>query len=301
MPRQDSDADIGVKETQSPLVGGQGVVLVIDDDKMNTQLLGDVCAVAGWRVLVAEDGQQGMTLARKHHPDVILLDLMMPRLDGFGVLAELRRTEALADVAVVVVSAIGEQDSVDRAHALGAVGYLHKPFGLEDLRSALKSAVDEKGEVSSSSVEWPGSQRDELLRMLVRLGERPISRKTTVGLLTVGLSRRGANEVTAEETVWLKDEVLSLVRRPQWLYHLGAGLVAVAIAGTTSTYVIRLAYQVHRSLKQGLMSYRGAPDVYVGCLVRHGLRSGDAEDVLDKALSALDDARTSKTDVFVTT
>ncbi|MCD6497837.1 MAG: response regulator [Deltaproteobacteria bacterium] len=282
-------------------MGDQGTVLVIDDDRMNTQLLGDVCAVSGWRVLVAEDGQQGMTLARKHHPDVILLDLMMPRLDGFGVLAELRQSAGLADVAVVIVSAIGEQDSVDRAHALGAVGYLHKPFGLEDLRSALKSAVSKKNELTPEAGGWPGSQRDEVLRMLMRQGERAASRNTTVGLLTVGLSRRGGEGVTEEESTWLNDEVLSLVRRPQWLYRIGAGLVAVVIAGVTSTYVIRLSYQIHRSLKQGLMSYRGAPNVHVGCLVRHGLRSADAEEVLEKALAALEEARSTDTDVFVTT
>jgi DNA-binding response OmpR family regulator len=125
----------------APGRGAAKDILVIDDDSMNTQLFGDICDSMGWRALSAGDGEEGVRKAEDFRPDLIILDLMMPRLDGFGVLAELRSDPALDWIPVIVVSALSAEESEARALELGAIEYVRKPFSVEHLRNRMASAL----------------------------------------------------------------------------------------------------------------------------------------------------------------
>jgi len=108
-------------------------VLVIDDEPDVRWLLRVSLERAGHEVLVAEDGLRGVAIAMKQHPEAIVLDLMMPVMDGYGVLAELAKDPRTADVPVLVLSARAIPEEAGKATQAGARRFLEKPFDPDDL------------------------------------------------------------------------------------------------------------------------------------------------------------------------
>jgi CheY-like chemotaxis protein len=109
-------------------------VLVIDDDATARELIADQLKSEGFSVVTASGGLEGLKLAKQVKPTVITLDVQMPDLDGWSVLAALREDSELADVPIIMVSILDEQR---RGAALGAAGYLTKPIDRERLRRLL--------------------------------------------------------------------------------------------------------------------------------------------------------------------
>lgn len=103
-------------------------VLVIDDEPDVRWLIRMSLERAGHEVLAAEDGLRGIAVAQKQRPAIIVLDLMMPVMDGYAVLAELAKDTRTASVPVVVLSARAIPDEADRATSAGARRFLEKPF-----------------------------------------------------------------------------------------------------------------------------------------------------------------------------
>jgi CheY-like chemotaxis protein len=108
-------------------------VLVIDDEPDVRWLIRMSLERAGHEVIDAEDGLRGIAVAMKQRPDIIVLDLMMPVMDGYGVLAELAKDPRTASVPVVVLSAKAIPDEADRASAAGARRFMEKPFDPDEL------------------------------------------------------------------------------------------------------------------------------------------------------------------------
>lgn len=114
------------------------VILVVEDDRNIVDLVRSNLMVRGFGVLVSTTGRDVVDVARARHPDIVLLDLMLPDLDGFDLCRELR---AESSVGIIVVSARrGEQDKV-RALNLGADDYLTKPFGVEELLARITALL----------------------------------------------------------------------------------------------------------------------------------------------------------------
>ena len=149
-----------------------GRVLVIDDEVEIRRALRTGLTDHGFEVEVAANGEDGLTAAAAHRPDIVLLDLGLPDLDGFTVLTRLReRTRA----AVIVLSVMaGERDKV-RALDLGADDYLVKPFGLEELLARIRAVVRRQAAVSSgAAVVRAGDLAIDLERRLVTVGGREV-------------------------------------------------------------------------------------------------------------------------------
>ena len=108
-------------------------VLVIDDEQGIAQVIRLVLEAYGYDVLLASDGSRGFATAQKQAPDVIILDLMMPLMDGFAVLEALRDDERTAEVPVMVVSAVRRASVEEKVMGLGAKEFLQKPFDVDDL------------------------------------------------------------------------------------------------------------------------------------------------------------------------
>jgi CheY-like chemotaxis protein len=108
-------------------------VLVIDDEPDVRWLLRVHLERAGHEVLVAEDGLRGIAVAQKQRPEIIVLDLMMPVMDGYAVLAELAKDPRTVDVPVVVLSAKAIPEEAGRAIGAGALKFLEKPFDPDEL------------------------------------------------------------------------------------------------------------------------------------------------------------------------
>src|SRR6185295_13468358 len=112
-----------------------GCVLVIDDDAIARELIADHLKAEGFSVVTAAGGVEGLKLAKELRPTAITLDVMMPDLDGWSVLAALRQNPELADIPVIMVTIVDEHR---RGIALGAAGYLTKPIDRERLHQLVR-------------------------------------------------------------------------------------------------------------------------------------------------------------------
>jgi diguanylate cyclase (GGDEF)-like protein len=116
-------------------------VLIVDDDDHTRTLLKDLCESTGYRVSTAEDGQEGLDRIADGRPDLVLLDLMMPRRDGFSVLRTVRENNAWADLPIILLTAMGDMDGKIKGMELGADDYVTKPFKLVELQTRMNSAL----------------------------------------------------------------------------------------------------------------------------------------------------------------
>ncbi|MGA9377431.1 MAG: response regulator transcription factor [Phormidium sp.] len=116
-------------------------ILVIDDDSAISELVAVNLEMAGYDVSQAEDGIKGQALALQIQPDLILLDLMLPKVDGFTVCQRLRRDERTKDIPVLMLTALGQtQDKVEGFNA-GADDYLTKPFEVEEMLARVRALL----------------------------------------------------------------------------------------------------------------------------------------------------------------
>ncbi len=116
-------------------------ILVIDDEYAVRRLMKLLLERRGYQVLTAADGTEGLILAKVEQPDVILLDLMMPKMDGHEVLQQLKRDPDTKDAHVIVVTAkSGDRDRV-AAFRLGVLDYIDKPYRTADLLQKIKIAI----------------------------------------------------------------------------------------------------------------------------------------------------------------
>jgi DNA-binding response OmpR family regulator len=109
------------------------LILCADDDRDILALLALRLERAGYRVAQAVDGEQALSLARELGPDVLVLDVMMPRMSGTDVLAALRADAATAGVRVILLSARAQESDIERGLEAGADAYLAKPFQASEL------------------------------------------------------------------------------------------------------------------------------------------------------------------------
>jgi DNA-binding response OmpR family regulator len=119
-------------------------VLVADDNPDILFLLRTNLDAAGFQTLTATDGEMALRIIEDEHPDVLLLDLMMPVLDGWGVLERLE--EEGSEMPVIVVSASDSAANIQRATELGATGYVTKPFNLRGLTDMIRGVLGEPTE-----------------------------------------------------------------------------------------------------------------------------------------------------------
>jgi serine phosphatase RsbU (regulator of sigma subunit) len=121
-----------------------GHILVVDDNRLNRLQLSRGLEKQGHRVAVAEDGRQALEMVQAGSFDLMLLDIVMPEMDGFQVLAHLKADERLRDIPVIVISALEDMDSVVRCIELGAEDYLPKPFDAVLLRARIGACLEKK-------------------------------------------------------------------------------------------------------------------------------------------------------------
>jgi two-component system response regulator AdeR len=121
---------------------GQKSILVIDDQKEILGLVSRTLELEGFDVAVATDGKTGLDLMAEHRPDLVILDIMMPGLNGFEVLDLIRQR---SDVPVIMLSAIGEMPTMCDALQLGADDYVKKPFGTREFVARIQAKLRRVG------------------------------------------------------------------------------------------------------------------------------------------------------------
>lgn len=101
-------------------------VLLVEDDAFLANIYKTKFEMEGFKVHVSENGEIGLKDAKKKHPDIILLDVLLPKMDGFTVLEHLKEDDELKDTPVILLTNLGQKDDVEKGLALGAADYLIK-------------------------------------------------------------------------------------------------------------------------------------------------------------------------------
>ena len=120
------------------------LILIVDDQPANIQTVGAQLSGAGFDVMPALSGEQAMQRISARRPDLILLDLLMPGMDGFQVLAQLRKDPNTAPLPVIVLTAAHDRELLVKAFNAGAVDYLTKPFVVEELLARVRTHLELK-------------------------------------------------------------------------------------------------------------------------------------------------------------
>ena len=132
-------------QDSAAVTGGEsGSILVVDDNEINRDLLSRYLERQGHTVRVADNGRQALEMIATGAFDLVLLDIMMPELNGYQVLQHLKHSEAWRDLPVIMISALDEMDSAVRCIELGAEDYLPKPFNPVLLRARVQACLEKK-------------------------------------------------------------------------------------------------------------------------------------------------------------
>ncbi len=135
---------MSTSENYVDLNGQEASLLVVDDKESNRDLLSRRLDRQGFHVEVAENGRQALNMVRTRHYDLVLLDIIMPEMNGYQVLAEMKADRYLKHLPVIMISALDEIDSVVRCIEMGAEDYLQKPFNQVILKAKISASLERK-------------------------------------------------------------------------------------------------------------------------------------------------------------
>lgn len=150
-----------------------GRILVVDDQPANLRVVSALLARQGYEVDNAGDGPTALELCRRHAPDLVLLDMMMPGMDGFELISQLKQHEALLRIPVVFLTAAHDRDLLLRAFDAGAVDYVTKPFTPEELLARVSAHIGLK--LTRDRLERVAREREELVNLVAHDLKNPLS------------------------------------------------------------------------------------------------------------------------------
>jgi CheY-like chemotaxis protein len=156
-------------------------VLVVDDLEDNLDLIEEYLEDEVWSVLRATGGEEAVRLATEHHPDIILLDLMMPRMNGLATLRTIRSSDELKDVGIILQTAYTDKENVVTAQRLGCRHILRKPLQrdrlIDEIRKCLQARPPRKRPVPQSEPDPSNTPPRDLATALHELREKVESRR----------------------------------------------------------------------------------------------------------------------------
>jgi len=150
---------------------GQATILIIDDDKLTARLVADQLGKAGYAVDVAHDGQEGLRQMYAHHPNLVILDLMMPRMDGW---TACRRIREVSNVPIIMLTAQDRPEDIIRGLDEGADEYVTKPFDTQVLLARARAVLRRAALKSDESRKEAAFYNDDYLTF------NPVDRRVTV-------------------------------------------------------------------------------------------------------------------------
>ncbi|HEV3028407.1 MAG TPA: response regulator transcription factor [Planctomycetota bacterium] len=190
-------------------------ILVIDDEPELVKLLDYNLTKAGYLVLSAKDGENGLAAARKHAPDAIILDVMMPGLDGWEVCKRLRTDPSTSALPILMLTAKAEEGDRVLGLELGADDYVTKPFGVRELLARVKALL-RRSEIATASPEVIKSGKIVIdsSRRTVTVGGKPVALTATEFNLLKSLAEKEGRVISREDLLSLArgDEVAVMDR-----------------------------------------------------------------------------------------
>jgi len=194
-------------------------LLVIDDDRSLVELLSDYLSRAGHEVTGAPDGQRGLAAAAETRPELVILDVTMPGLDGWQTLARLRASDT---VPVIMLTARGDEAEILRGFAAGADDYVTKPFSFAQLSARITAVVERtsSGRHPSEILHGADLEVDTIRHRVLRAGQ-PVELTPTEFAILVTLMRQAGRVLSARQIVtevWGSEymEETGYIRRYVW-------------------------------------------------------------------------------------
>ncbi|GAB4031942.1 MAG: hypothetical protein Fur0012_09860 [Elusimicrobiota bacterium] len=119
-------------------------ILMIEDSKKTSLILKEVLEKTGYIVFLEQDGVSGLSAARREKPDLILLDLLLPKISGFDVCKNLKQDNSTRHIPIIILSTMYNQENMEKMKVLGAVNFLKKPYRLEELLLEIKKHLKDE-------------------------------------------------------------------------------------------------------------------------------------------------------------
>src|SRR3954465_4973241 len=129
-----------------------GTALIVEDHPDQAEMVARLLRLRDYEPIVAPSGEEGLELARKFDPDVVLLDLMLPDINGFDVCRRLRSDRATMLTPIVMLTALSDVDNRIQGFRVGANAYVTKPYGIDELLQAIATARDWRSELVEGEV-----------------------------------------------------------------------------------------------------------------------------------------------------
>ena len=152
----------------------EGKVLVVDDEEHIVELLKFNLENTGYKVITANNGNDAISLAKENKPDLVLLDLMLPGMDGFDVCKEIKRNTETRKTAIIMLTAKGEEFDKILGLELGADDYITKPFGIMELISRVKALLRRTGSSDEEKLIGIGSLFIDDEKRVAYVDDKPV-------------------------------------------------------------------------------------------------------------------------------
>lgn len=182
-------------------------ILIIDDHNEIRENTAEILSLGGYRTLTAENGKKGVEIALSEKPDLIICDIMMPELDGYGVLHLLRKNPETEDIPLIFLTAKAERSDLRKGMEMGADDYVTKPFEEIELMNAIESRL-KKYDVIHKKYTATGKGLSELANDL-----------RTSGMLQFDLSQYNSEIYSKRQVIYAEG------KRPRYLYYILKGKV----------------------------------------------------------------------------
>jgi DNA-binding NarL/FixJ family response regulator len=165
-------------------------ILIIEDDPTYCKMMELILQMEGFDVRTAPDGQSGLDLLREKRPDLILCDIMMPKMDGHSVLEILKGDNTLFDIPFVFVTALGEREDVRGGMSAGADDYLSKPFSADELLAAVAGRIRRREMIKLHNVKSAFHEDKAYLRQTITKREQEVLLMVGAGDTTKEIAER---------------------------------------------------------------------------------------------------------------
>ena len=165
----------------------KGHILVVEDNRLNRLKLVNLLQQQGHVISLAENGLQALAMMRAEAYDLVLLDILMPEMDGYQVLEAMKQDRGLRDLSVIVISALDEMDSIVRCIEMGAEDYLPKPFDPVLLRARIGACMEKKRlrDQEQAYLQEIQTEREKSERLLLNILPPPIAERLKEGQVVI--------------------------------------------------------------------------------------------------------------------
>lgn len=228
------------------------IILIIDDNPVNIQVVGESLRSNGYDISVALNGKKGITIAKTKHPHLILLDVMMPEMDGFEVSEILKNDEDTKDIPIIFLTANISQDDILRGFSAGAVDYITKPFNFHELLARVKTHVQlklfsDKIEEDKRHLEKLNFEKNNFLSIAAHDLKNPIYSISMLAkvIRDEQLKREEVVEFSSD-IINISDRMLELIRNLLDINAIENGKFKVDIINDEISYTIQKVFESYK-------------------------------------------------------